>query len=103
MTMPGRSVAPASGSALAALGLTLSHGSGSFFVYSARRSMWNSLWLFAALYLIAFLLALRSLHSWLGIVALVVSALSLGVVSLLSADDVAPHLLCVERESSTIR
>jgi len=37
---------------------------------------WNSLSLFAALYLIAFLLALRSLYSWLGIVALVVSALS---------------------------
>jgi len=83
MTMPGRSVAPASGSTLAALGLTLAAWLWFVLCFTARvAAWWNSLWLFAALYLIAFLLALRSLHSWLGIVALVVSALSLGVVSL---------------------
>ena len=82
MTVPARSVAPAWGFALAALSLTL--GAWLWFVlcFTVRvAAWWNSLWLFAALYLIAFLLALRSVHSWLGIVALVVSASSLGVVS----------------------
>jgi hypothetical protein len=83
MTAPARSVAPAWGFALAALGLTLAAWLWFVLCFTARvAAWWNSLWLFAALYLIAFLLALRSLHSWLGIVALVVSALSLGVVSL---------------------
>ena len=80
--MPGRSVAPALGSTLAALSLTLAAWLWFVLCFTARvAAWWNSLWL-ATLYLIAFLLALRNLHSWLGIVALVVSALSLGVMSL---------------------
>jgi hypothetical protein len=83
MTVPARSVAPACGFALAALGLTLAAWLWFVLCFTGRvAAWWNSLWLFAALYLIAFLLALRSLHSWRGIVALVVSALSLGLVSL---------------------
>ena len=83
MTAPARSVAPAWGFALAALGLTLAAWLWFVLCFGARvAAWWNSLWLFAALYLIAFLLALRSVHSWLGIVALIVSVLSLGFVSL---------------------
>jgi hypothetical protein len=83
MTVPARSVTPAWGFALAALGLTLVAWLWFVLCFTARAAAWwNSLWLFAALYLIAFLLALRSIHSWLGIVALVVSALSLGFVGL---------------------
>jgi hypothetical protein len=83
MTVPARSVAPAWGFALVALGLTLAAWLWFVLCFTGRvAAWWNSLWLFAALYLIAFLLALRSLHSWLGMVALVVSALSLGLVSL---------------------
>ena len=82
MTVPVRSVAPAWSFALAALGLTLAAWLWFVLCFTGVAAWWNSLWLFAALYLIAFLLALRSLHSWLGIVALVVSALSLGLVSL---------------------
>ena len=83
MSPPARSLAAAWGFALAALGLTLAAWLWFILCFTARvAAWWNSLWLFAALYLIAFLLALRSVHSWLGIVALVVSALSLGFVSL---------------------
>jgi hypothetical protein len=83
MTVPARSVTPEWGFALAALGLTLAAWLWFVLCFTARVAVWwNSLWLFAVLYLIAFLLALRSLRSWLGIVALVVSALSLGFVSL---------------------
>jgi hypothetical protein len=83
MTVPARSVGPAWGFALAALGLTLAAWLWFVVCFTARvAAWWNSLWLFAALYLIAFLLALRSVHSWLGIVALIVSVLSLGFVSL---------------------
>jgi hypothetical protein len=82
MTAPARSVAPAWGFALAALGLTLAKWLWFVLCFTARVAAWcNSVWLFATLYLIAFLLALRSVHSWLGIIALVVSASSLGVVS----------------------
>jgi hypothetical protein len=83
MTVPARSVASAWGFALAALGLTLAAWLWFVLCFTARvAAWWNSLWLFAALYVIAFLLALRSVHSWLGIVALLASALSLGFVSL---------------------
>jgi hypothetical protein len=83
MTVPTPSLASAWGFALAALGLTLAAWLWFVLCFTAPvAAWWNSLWLFAALYLIAFLVALRSFHSWLGIVALVVSALSLGVVSL---------------------
>jgi hypothetical protein len=58
MTVPARSVAPAWGFALAALGLTLAAWLWFVLCFTARvAAWWNSLWLFAALYLIAFLLA----------------------------------------------
>jgi hypothetical protein len=83
MTVPARSVAPAWRFALAALGLSLAAWLWFILCFTARvAAWWNSLWLFAALYLIAFLLALRSIHSWFGVIALLVSALSLGFVSL---------------------
>jgi hypothetical protein len=83
MTVPAQSVRPAWAFALAALGLTLAAWLWFVLCFPERAvAWWNSLWLFAAFYLIAFLLALRSIHSWLGVVALVVSALSLGFVGL---------------------
>ncbi len=51
--------------------------------FTARAAAWwNSLWLFAALYTVAILLAFRSLKSWLSILALVLAMASLAFVSL---------------------
>ncbi len=63
MTVPARSVAPAWRFALAALGLSLAAWLWFIVCFTARvAAWWNSVWLFAALYLVAFLLALRSIH-----------------------------------------
>jgi len=43
---------------------------------------WNSLSFFAVIYVVAILVAIRGIRSWIGILALLISALSLGCVSL---------------------
>ena len=51
--------------------------------FTARAgAWWNSLSFFAAIYVIAILIAIRGIRSWIGILALLISALSLGCVSL---------------------
>jgi hypothetical protein len=46
---------------------------------------WNSLSLFVVLHVVAVLLALRGIRSWIGITALILAGLSLALVLLLSA------------------
>jgi hypothetical protein len=54
--------------------------------FTARAAdWWNSLSVFVALFVVAVLFALRGIRSWIGIAALILAGLSLGVVLLLSA------------------
>jgi hypothetical protein len=51
--------------------------------FSARSAAWwNSLYFFAAIYFVAILNAIRGIRSWISILALLFSALSLGCVIL---------------------
>ena len=51
--------------------------------FTARAgAWWNSLYFFAAIYVVAILIATRGIRSWVGIFALLISALSLGCISL---------------------
>jgi len=51
--------------------------------FTARAAAWwNSLWLFAVLYAVAILVALRGLKSWLSVLALIIATLSFACVAL---------------------
>ncbi len=70
---------------VAAFALTLAGWAWFVVCFSARAAgWWNSLSIFIALYTIAVLLALRGIRSWIGIAALILAGLSLGLVLLLS-------------------
>ena len=43
---------------------------------------WNSLYFFAAIFIVAVLIAVRGIRSWVGIIALLIAVLSLGCVGL---------------------
>ena len=84
MTIPPASPARPWSFGLAAFALTFVAWLWFVVCFTARTAAWwNSLWLFAALYVAAILLAVRGLRSWLSIVALIIAGLSLGCVSLL--------------------
>ena len=52
--------------------------------FTARAgAWWNSLYFFAGIFVVAVLIAIRGIRSWVGILALLISALSLSCVSLL--------------------
>jgi hypothetical protein len=54
--------------------------------FTARAAAWwNSLSLVLTVFVVAVLFALRGIRSWIGIAALILAGLSLGVVLLLSA------------------
>jgi hypothetical protein len=68
---------------VAALALTLAAWLWFVVCFTARAAAWwNSLWLFAALYVVAILLSLRGRNSRLSILALIIAALSLVCVAL---------------------
>jgi hypothetical protein len=68
-----------------ALALTFAGWGWFVLCFTARAAAWwNSLSLFVVLYVVAVLLALRGFRSWIGIVALILAGLSLGLVLLLS-------------------
>jgi hypothetical protein len=84
MTVPAASRARPSAFAGAALALTFAGWLWFVVCFTSRvPAWWNSLGLFAALYISAILLAVRGIRSWLGIVALIIAGLSLGFVTLL--------------------
>jgi hypothetical protein len=84
MTVPVASSARPVAFAAAALALSSAGWLWLVVCFTARASAWwNSLWLFAALYVSAILLAVRGIRSWLGIVALIIAGLSLGFVTIL--------------------
>ena len=84
MTVPVASPARPLAFAVAALAVTSAGWLWFVVCFTARASAWwNSVWLFAALYVSAILLAVRGIRSWLGIVALIIAGLSLGFVSIL--------------------
>jgi len=82
MTVPASSSRPWSFGAVA-LGLIFAGWLWFALCFTSRAAAWwNSLWLFAAPYAVAILLAFRGLKSWLSILALVLAVASLAFVSL---------------------
>jgi hypothetical protein len=80
------SVASARPCSFAVAALTLTFSGWVWFVlcFTARAAAWwNSLLLFAGLYVVAIFLALHDVRSWVGIAALILAASSLTVMLLL--------------------
>jgi hypothetical protein len=61
-----------------ALGLTFAGWGWFVLCFTARAAAWwNSLWLFFVFHVVAALLALRGIRSWIGVAALILAGLSL--------------------------